>query len=110
MASIKRAKAEENLEIMKIIAAEHNNNQENPMVYQTLSVFGSYVNSDKEILGDLDIGVKIIRRNPDKMPPPEANHEQGVLLNENPQNKNMLEELFIGEHAMRKLLKIKGNL
>ena len=70
MASIKRVKAEGNLEIIKIITAEHNNNQENPVVYQTLSVFGSYVNSDKEILGDLDIGVKIIRRNPDKMTPP----------------------------------------
>ena len=54
---------------MKIIAAEHNNNQENPVVYQTLLVFGSYVNSDKKILGDLDIGVKIVGRNPDKMTP-----------------------------------------
>ena len=69
MASIKRVKAEGNLEIMKIIAAEHNNNQENPVVYQTLLVFDSYVNSDKKILGDLDIDVKIVGRNPDKMTP-----------------------------------------
>ena len=110
MATIKRKKATEHLEAMKAIAAKHNSNQKNPMIYKILAVFGSYANSDKEILGDLDIGLKIVFRNPDVMPPPEANLRQGELLNVDPTNKNMFEILFLGEHAMRDLLKSRRKL
>ena len=110
MATIKRKKATEHLESMKAIAAEHNSNQKNPMIYKILVVFGSYANSDKEILGDLDIGLKIALRNPGVMSPPEANLRQGELLNVDPRYKNTIETLFLGEHAMRTLLKNRRKL
>ena len=46
----------------------------------------------------------------DECPPPEANLRQGELLNVDPTNKNMFEILFLGEHAMRDILKSRRKL
>lgn len=60
--NLKRSKADEYIEILKEKAREINASDYFFFGIKEIIIFGSYVNSDKEVLGDLDVGVALYKK------------------------------------------------
>lgn len=60
--NLKRSKADEYIEMLKEKAREINASDYFFFGIKEIIIFGSYVNSDKEVLGDLDVGVALYKK------------------------------------------------